>query len=284
MARSIGILHPGQMGIVLAVSAANGGNAVWWASEGRSEATRRRACGAGLADAGRLDELCRRCEVVVSICPPEFADALADSVLDCGFRGTYLDANAISPQRARAMARRMEARGVDFVDGGIIGLPSLQPGVTWLHLSGGKAALVADGFSAGPLSADVMGEQPGRASALKMCFSAWSKGSTALACAVVAAAGRLGVLSDLARQWDRKGPGMAKVQADILLSAPKAWRFVGEMYELAATLESAGAPPGFHHAAAEIYQRLRSLKDAEPASFEDVLQLLLMAQASARDS
>jgi 3-hydroxyisobutyrate dehydrogenase-like beta-hydroxyacid dehydrogenase len=199
---------------------------------------------------------------------------MADRVLATAFQHTFLDANAISVERAREMARRMEARGVDFVDGGIIGMPSLTPGVTWLHLSGRSASRVADCFAAGPLATDVMGGEAGRASALKMCFSAYSKGSTALACAVIAAAETLGVLPDLKRQWDRKGPATAKVEADIRVAAPKAWRFVAEMHELAATLESAGVPPGFHKAAAEIYERLRELKDQDSAAFDEILARL----------
>ena len=60
-AESVGILHPGQMGIVVAISARNGGNEVFWASEGRSAATRERASRAGLADAGTLAEPVRHC-------------------------------------------------------------------------------------------------------------------------------------------------------------------------------------------------------------------------------
>ena len=36
MPRRIGILHPGQMGSAVAASIRNGGNEVFWASEGRS--------------------------------------------------------------------------------------------------------------------------------------------------------------------------------------------------------------------------------------------------------
>ena len=61
----IGILHPGQMGIVVAVSARNGGNEVLWVSEGRSAATRERASQAGLHDALTLAKLCELCPVIV---------------------------------------------------------------------------------------------------------------------------------------------------------------------------------------------------------------------------
>jgi hypothetical protein len=45
------------------------------------------------------------------------------------------------------------------------------------------------------------------------------------------------------------------------------------MHEIAATFESAGMPPEFHQAAAEIYERLRTFKDISP-SIEEILQKL----------
>ena len=125
------------------------------------------------------------------------------SVLAARFRGTYIDANAISPQHKRSIAERMEPRGVQFVDGGIIGLPPRARGQTWLYLSGAEAEQVACCFTGGPMECEVIGTEPGKASALKMCFAAQSKGSTALLCAVLGAAQQMGVLEDLKRQWTR---------------------------------------------------------------------------------
>ena len=276
-ARSIGILHPGAMGAALAASAKNSGCEVYWVSEGRSLRTRERAQGAGLADAGTLAALCGTVPIIASVCPPEFAEATCAQVAAAGFRGTYLDANALSPERKQRMALTMEASGVRFVDGGIIGLPGTPKGETWLYLSGAAAAgaaasEVAEHFTAGPIAAEVIGGEIGRASALKMCFAAHNKGSTALFSAVFAAARHYGVLDDLKRQWTRRGPSLPVVEREIARAAPKAWRFVHEMREIAATLESAGLPPGFHQAAAEVYERLREFKDAEGVSVEDVLR------------
>src|ERR1041385_7686126 len=119
----IGILHPGEMGSAVAATIRNSGREVYWASEARSPRTRARAESAGLIDAGTLAELCQTCPVIVSVCPPEFAQSLAEQVLAHGFRETYLDANAISPAHKRQIAERMQASGVAFVNGGIIGLP-----------------------------------------------------------------------------------------------------------------------------------------------------------------
>jgi 3-hydroxyisobutyrate dehydrogenase-like beta-hydroxyacid dehydrogenase len=251
----IGILHPGQMGIVVAASAQNSGNEVLWASEARSLATRERASRAGLRDAGTLAKLCELCPVIVSVCPPEFAEEIAEQVARHSYQGTYVDANAIAPDRTQRIARRLEEHGAQFVDGGIIGPPTTARNRTWLYLAGERAASVAPYFSSGPIETEVLEGGVGRASALKMCFAAYSKGSIALVYAVLAAAERLDVLEDLKRQWNRSGPSLPELVREISRAVPKAWRFVAEMHEIAATFESAGLPPEFHQAAAEIFRR-----------------------------
>jgi len=273
-AHRIGILHPGAMGSAVAATVRNSGHEVCWVSEGRSHLTRARAESAGLTDVGTLAQLCEMCPVIVSVCPPEFAADLAGQVLEQRFRGTYLDANAISPAHKQQIAARMQARGVHFVDGGIIGVPPQVRGQTWLYLSGADAESVAGCFKSGPLEVEIIGKEIGKASALKMCFAAQNKGSIALLLAVTGAADGLGVLEELKRQWARGGPAPDKNQEHILRAAPKAWRWVPEMHEIAATFESAGMPAEFHRAAARIYHLLREFKDADAPSVEDVLKKL----------
>lgn len=272
-AQRIGILHPGEMGSAVAATVRNSGHEVFWISEGRSHRTRARAESAGLTDAGTLANLCQACPVILSVCPPEFAADLAGQVLAQGFTGTYLDANAISPAHKQEIASRMQAGGIHFVDGGIIGLPPKARAQTWLYLSGEHAADVASCFDAGPLETEVIGTGIGKASALKMCYAAQNKGSIALLIAVMGAADGLGVLEELKRQWTRVSPALA-TEGHILRAAPKAWRWAPEMREIAATLEAGGMPPEFHEAAAEVFERLREFKDGSPAFVEEVLRKL----------
>ena len=274
MGNIVGILHPGQMGIALAISAQMSGNTVLWVSKGRSSASRARAEGAGLVDAETLEELCGQVQILFSVCPPEFAEQLANQVLTTGYRGVYLDANAISPERAQRIGARMSAAGVEFVDGGIIGLPSTHPGETWLHVSGAAAPLIAACMAAGPTTVNVMGEEVGRASALKMCYAGFNKGSIALSAAIAAAAHRLNVYPDLAKEWDRIGPDSERVRARLLRAAPKAWRWAGEMHEVSQTLDAEGLPGEFHEAAAEVYERLREMKDELNPAFEEIMRRL----------
>jgi len=277
MVEKIGILYPGQMGISLAASARNSGHEVYWASEGRSHETRKRAESQKLIEIKTLDELCITCSVLVSVCPPYAAEDLVDDVVACSFKGLYLDANAISPQKALRMANKMKDKGVTFVDGGIIGGPAWKAGETWLYLSGIAADRVAACFSSGPLETEVIGDKIGSASTLKMCFAAYTKGSTALLCGILAAAERLGVRAELERQWNRDGSDFAaQTQQRVQRVTSKAWRFAGEMEEIAATLEFAGVPGDFHNAAAEIYRRIAHFKGyAELPTLEEVLVTLL---------
>ncbi len=261
----VGILHPGQMGISIAAAAKNSGQQVYWASQDRSAATRARAESQDLIDAGSLEALVASCPNLISICPPEAAETVAGQVIQAGFRGLYVDANAISPQRAQRIAARIEKSGGAYVDGGVIGGPAWRPGTTWLYLSGPRAQQVAAWFRAGPLETALLGEQIDKASALKMCFAAYTKGTTALLCAILGTAENLDVRETLLGQWSRDGSDFAEQSLlRVRRVSAKAWRFAGEMDEIAATFQQAGIPGEFHRAAAEIYRRLADFKNADP--------------------
>ena len=272
----LGILHPGQMGISIAASAKNSGYEVFWASEGRSAESRARAKEHGLSDAGTLAQLCQRCSTVVSVCPPAAAETVAQDVLANGFTGLYIDANAISPERAHRIGAAMAEASATFVDGGIIGGPAWKPNSTWLHLSGPDAATAAACFAAGPLETNIVGDEIGQASALKMCFAAYTKGSTALLCAVMASAEALGVSDALTEQWSQNGSTFAgESERRVRGVTAKAWRFEGEMYEIAATFEGTGLPGAFHQAAADVYARMARFKGAdELPALDEVLAAL----------
>ncbi|HXF60190.1 MAG TPA: DUF1932 domain-containing protein [Caldilineaceae bacterium] len=259
----IGILHPGQMGISVAAAARNSGHTVYWVSAGRSAQSRARAEQHGLLDAGSLERLCQECDLILSVCPPHAAEEVAGAVAGCGYGGIYVDANAIAPQRAVAIGEQVSRAGASFVDGGIIGGPAWKPGTTWLYLSGPQASAVAACFAAGPLETEVIGAEIGKASALKMCYAAYTKGTTALLAAILGAAETLGVRAELEAEWGRGGSAFAQeTQRKVREATAKAWRFVGEMEEIAATFEAAGMPGGFHRAAADIYTRMAGFKDA----------------------
>lgn len=273
----IGILHPGEMGVSVAASAIHSGHEVYWVAQQRSDKTRQRAETYKLKDIGSLSELCQTCEVILSVCPPNAAEDIARSVIEQGFKGYYVDANAIAPQRAKRVGAMLESNGIRFIDGGIIGGPAWKPKETWLYLSGKNAKVIAECLGQGPLETKIIGEEIGKASALKMCYAAYSKGTTALLAGILATAESLGVREELYQQWDMDDPSFSdQVNRRVRRVTAKAWRFEGEMHEIADTFQEAGLPDGFHDAAAEIYQRMAGFKDSpETPKLEKVLMALL---------
>lgn len=265
---TIGLLHPGEMGAAIGAALRAGGQAVLWASNGRSPETAERAQQAGLEDVGGVEELVRRCDVILSVCPPHAAVDVASTV--AGFDGIYVDANAVSPMTARTIAPLVHR----CVDGGIVGPPPHREGSTRLYLSGPEAPTVADLFAATTVDARVVSSQIGAASAVKMAYAAWTKGTAALLLDVRALARAQGVEQELLDEWDMSQPQLADRSTAAARSAvTKGWRWVGEMEEIADTFAASGLPDGFHRAAAEIYDR----SPREPADGGDPVERVLAA-------
>jgi 3-hydroxyisobutyrate dehydrogenase-like beta-hydroxyacid dehydrogenase len=249
---TVGLLHPGEMGTALAVALRGRKHEVLWASSGRSDATRRRAEAAGLTDVGLAEALAERSDVILSVCPPHAAMEVARSTLGAG--GLFVDANAIAPATTRAIAA--EHGDLRFVDGGIIGPPPRRSTPTRLYLSGASALRVADLFDRTPVEARVMSDNIGDASALKMVYAAWTKGTAALLLAINSVARAEGVEEPLLEEWRLSLPDLPEALARAGRSADaKGWRWVAEMEEIAATFAAAGLPDGFHLAAAEMFRR-----------------------------
>jgi 3-hydroxyisobutyrate dehydrogenase-like beta-hydroxyacid dehydrogenase len=264
------------MGAVVGECLRAGGARVVWASAQRSRATIRRAATAGLEDVGTLSALVGASDVVLSVCPPAAATDVARLVAAAHFEGVYVDANAVAPGTARQVGEIVGAAGADLVDGGIIGPPPREVGTTRLYLAGPRAAEFAGLLKGTALEAIAMPGNVGAASALKMAYAAWTKGSSALLIAVRALSIHEGVDGALCAEWERTQPGLgARSESAVAGNARKAWRFVGEMEEIAATFAAAGLPAGFHEACAAVYQRLDRYKDAAaPPTVAEVARAL----------
>jgi 3-hydroxyisobutyrate dehydrogenase-like beta-hydroxyacid dehydrogenase len=277
MDERIGIIHPGAMGIFVAASMVNSGYEVCWASEGRSAATARRAERFGLMDVGDLASLCRKSDILVSVCPPHTALEIAEQVVSYNFTGIFVDANAISPQKSLKIAELMKGAEVSFVDGGIIGGPNWEKSSTRLYLSGENADEIQRFFVGGLLQTENLGDEIGRASALKMCYAAYTKGVSALLASILALAENHHVNNELAARWEEDWPGLyAASQERIKKAAVKAWRFEGEMNEISETFSKAGIPGGFHLAASDIYSSLGEYKNMKDLpDVEPILQTIL---------
>ena len=266
---SVLFLHPGMMGVSLAAAC---GPEAMWVSEGRSGDTAERAESANLRDVGSLHDGLAAASCVVSICPPAAAEGLAAEVAEAGFDGLYVDANAISP----ATSRRIAARFSDYVDGSVIGPPANQAGTTRLYLSGNSAARAAELWQSSNVDARVLDGDAGAASALKMAYASWTKIGSAMAIAIRALAATEGVDQALVDEWELSQPGMvARSERAAAGAGPKAWRFIGEMHQIADAFEAAGLPSGFADAGAAVYEQLAPLKGSTAPSLDRALALLL---------
>jgi len=272
---TIAVLHPGEMGAALGAGLAARGHRVVWASAGRGAATRERAEHCGLEDVETLARAAQAADIVFSVCPPHAALELARAVAACGFGGVYVDANAVSPETTRALQQVVEAGGASYVDGGIIGPPPLPGASVRIYVCGNRAAEIAALFEGCIMQALALDGPVGAASALKVCYAAWNKGATALLAAIRALAQQEGVDAALLAEWKVSLPDIPKRSEAVSRNARKAWRWIAEMEEIAASFEAAGLPAGFHLAAADVYRRLEGFKDAaEPPALAEVMAAL----------
>lgn len=270
----VGIVHPGAMGAQLA---ANLDVETTWASDGRSTSSVSRAQAAGLEDVGSLSSLARVSDIIISVCPPGAAMDVARDIAEVGYRGLYVDANAVAPSTAIQIGKVVHR----FVDGGIVGGPPDSPGVpdaaqTRLYVSGDESIEIVTLFEGTNVDVRVVDGGPGKASAVKMAYAGWTKGSSALLMSMAAYAHAEGVLDDLIKEWSESIPGLVRRLEGLSgRVGAKAWRFVDEMVEIATAKSDADLPEGFHQAAAEIYMRLAHLKDkSEGLTVADLLESL----------
>jgi hypothetical protein len=245
------------MGVVLGDLLRAGGARVVWASAGRSARTKARVEGIGIDDLGTVAAVARASGLVLSICPPEAALDVAEEVIAAGFTGTYVDANAISPDRTVAVGEVVARGGASFVDAAVIGPPPVTAGTTRLYLAGAAAPSVAALFAETPCDAralDGPARQRLRAGDVVRRVHEGASG----------AGGRLprplgahhGLRDELRAEWELMTPGLADaVERDLERLASKAWRFGAEMRFIADSFAAAGVPDGFHRAAAEIDER-----------------------------
>ena len=268
----IGVLHPGEMGSSIGDCLIQSGHEVFWASSERSQSSRDRA--ATWQEKSKLSELVEEVDAILSVCPPSEARALANEVLDLRFRGIYVDANAIAPQTASEILNDF---GSNYVDGGLIGPPAREKGRTRLYLSGKFAREVGSWFDTSLLEAKVIATEMGvQASSLKMADAGYTKGSSALLILINAFAELAGVRESLVKEWEMSQPALIKRSEHAAKgTAAKAWRFVGEMEEIAKTMKSSDLPEGFHNGSAELYSLMARFKDAKSPDLNEVLEEII---------
>jgi 3-hydroxyisobutyrate dehydrogenase-like beta-hydroxyacid dehydrogenase len=256
--KTVGLLSPGDMGHSIGGVLRDNGIEVLTCLAERSERTRALAAKSGFGDTSCLEELVEKADAILSVLVPAEAPGLAEQV--AGAIRTagktdllYVDLNAIAPETVRGVGQTILATGARFADAGIIGPPPRQPG-TRFYTSGPGAEEFAT-FSEHGLDVRVIGEEIGQASGLKMCYGALTKGLTALGTELLVAARRLGLDEVLRAEQEESIPDvLAWLQQMVPTMPPKAYRWVGEMEEIAKTFEDVGMTPNILTGAADMYR------------------------------
>ncbi|WP_438297711.1 DUF1932 domain-containing protein [Streptomyces sp. HUAS TT7] len=268
---TIGLLHPGAMGAAVGSQLVRAGHRVLWYPVGRSKATADRAAAAGLTAVGDLAEFMGEADVVLSICPPAVAEDLARTAP--GYAGTWVEANAITPERTRRIADLLPASTV--IDAGIVGSPPLGGKQPTLYLSGPyRTGVVAGLFAGTDVHTHVLGERIGQASALKLSYSAYQKASRVLAAVSYGLALDQGVDQELLTVAGRRPGSYLTETGYIPKTAARAWRWGPELTEAADMLQEAGLPDDMLRAAAAILDRWAVAKDDRGLTVDQAVDLL----------
>lgn len=242
------------MGAGLAWAFGRAGHTCRAVASGRSAETQARMAEAGMEPVDDLAALNASSQVIFSVLPPELAEpeaqALAEATRDGGPL-VFVEANAISPMRARRIAG-MFGDNVRVIDGGIIGMPPSEDNRPRIYVSGPGADVLAPLDRAG-IEICPLGDDIGRASAMKMTYAGLTKGTNALLTAVLLAGEQMDLTEALRQELSDSQPAMfAKAETTVPRLPADAGRWVFEMREIAETFRSEGVPGGFHDGAAEI--------------------------------
>src|SRR4051794_7866676 len=270
--QTVGILSPGDMGHAIGATLQRNGLRAVAALDDRSPRTRQLAAAAGIEDVGTLERLVEEAELILCELVPAAALEVAGQVASVlRRRGTgllYADCNAIAPAKAHAMAGLIHAAGGEFIDASIIGGPPRPGGRTRLYVSGPGAdiltRLAGSGLEVCPIGAEI-----GRASGLKMCYAALTKGLTAIGTELLLAAHRLDLYEPL---WQELAGSQNSFAEGFTRSIPsmtsKAHRWVGEMEEIAATFGAVGLTPQIFAGVAELYASVAATEMGKEAPEE----------------
>lgn len=259
---TVGILSPGDMGHSVGAMLHTHGLRVLTCLAGRSERTRGLAAEAGIEEVPDLETLAREAQIILCILVPSEAVVVAQSVADAIARdGTpqsrdvlYADCNAVAPRTAVAIDEIISSTGARSADVGIIGNPPTEPHTTRFYASGPGATEFAQLNDFG-LAVRVLDGPVGQASGFKMCYAAMTKGVQALGTELLIAAQRLGFAEAFAAEQEASVPILRNhLQRSLPTMPPKAYRWVGEMEEIATCFADLGMTPNILLGAADIFR------------------------------
>jgi 3-hydroxyisobutyrate dehydrogenase-like beta-hydroxyacid dehydrogenase len=265
---TIGVMSPGDMGHAVASVLVKKGCRVVTVLAGRSKLSKARAARSGMEDVGDLRALVTNSDFIFSIMPPEkaisFSVDVAAVMKASGDTAIFVDCNAVSPDTTLSIAANMKNAGAKMLNVGIIGPPPGRGPLTKFYSSGEGLDLLSfvdgDGIKFIPMGGDIT-----KASAIKMCYAALTKGTMTLHTSVLITAELLGISneiqSEIAESQKFHWEGMNK---RVSTYACDAGRWAGEMDQISDTFGSVGMTPNLHKGAADVFRLL----DQSPLSIE----------------
>ena len=257
--KTVGLMSPGDMGSGVGGILVRSGLRVITSLKGRSEASSTRAAEQGIVDVGSLDDVVASSDLMLSILVPSealaFAASAAESIVRTNSHVAFADCNAVSPATGVKIGKIIAAAGGMFIDAGIIGGSPRTGAIPRFYASGGHAGILAELDGKG-ISVPVMRGAVGRASGLKMLYAALTKGTAALHASTLMAAKSLGLFDDLIHELEQSQSGTLTAMGRVNSISAQAFRWIGEMEEIASTFEDAGVTPNIHAGAAETFQKI----------------------------
>jgi 3-hydroxyisobutyrate dehydrogenase-like beta-hydroxyacid dehydrogenase len=270
MGITVAIMAQGTMGAGVGKRLNERGAAVRTLLSGRSEASASRAKAAGMQPVADERELLSGADYFLSILPPDqalaLANRLAPALQSLPVKPVYVDCNAVSPQTAERIAAVIEPTGATFVDGGIIGGPPREGyGGPAIYASGPEAERT-EALKNWGLDWRIIDGPIGAASGLKMSYAGITKGTTAIAAAMLLGAARFGCAEALIAELSSSQPDMLKrMRGGIPGMYDKAYRWVGEMEEISDFLEANAPSSAMYQGIARLYEFLAAA-EAETAA------------------
>lgn len=264
---TVGLISPGEMGHAIGAVLHHRGARVITNLEGRGPRTAERAARAGIIDVESDRELVEQSDVLLCVVAPALAHSIAERVTraieSTGTPLLYVDCNAIAPHTVRPLETLLTGAEARFADVGIVGGPPVVDGPGPRLYASGPGADELAGLRDYGLDIRVLGSESGKASGLKMCYGALTKGLNALATELLVAAEALELDDALHAELAASQSSLLNwMERQIPTMPAKSDRWVAEMEEVASTFASLGLPPQLHQGAAALFEWIAAVKPA----------------------
>ena len=253
------VIAPGMMGAAVGKRLVDHGVKVLTSLKGRSAETAERASATGMISVE--DEEIAGSDFILSILPPgdavSLAQRFAPTLTASNSKPVFVDCNAVSPRTVDRIAAVIAPTGSSFVDAGIIGAPP-RPNDAGprFYASGPQAPRFASLREFG-LDVRVLDGPMSAASAMKMSYAGITKGTQALAAAMLLAATRGGTADNLLAELQGSQPHiLAWLKRNLSLMPPKAYRWVAEMHEIADFVGDDASAHEMYAGAAHFYEQI----------------------------